>query len=334
MQASKLDVGYERPRHPDRHVAKGIEVDLNPGDFICLLGPNGSGKSTLLRTLCGLLPPLTGEVRLEGVLMSCLSPRETAKRLSMVFTQRPAVGMMSVADLVAMGRYPYTDWTGRLGLDDKKAVARAMADVGVASLARRPMRELSDGERQKVMIARALAQEPRIMLLDEPTAFLDLPRRVELMSLLRDLAHESGRAVLLSTHDLDLALRCADRLWLLAPGGSLTQGAPEDMVLDGSVERIFKTPLAEFDSLSGSFRLDRPGKNGVTVSGEGLCKVWTEKALTRCGFNVRDQGPARTVVEAPAEPGLPWRIRGRSGSFPSLEVLLACMRSPGEFFDG
>jgi iron complex transport system ATP-binding protein len=213
---------------------EGVSVALRPGELVCLLGPNGAGKSTLIRTLCGMQAPLAGRVLLGGEPLEKLSAREVARRMSLVLTERVAVGLMPVATLVALGRHPYTRWGGRLRPEDREAVWRAMADAGIEAMACRPVCELSDGERQKVMIARALAQEPQVMILDEATAFLDLPRRVELMHLLRRLTRSRRRAILLSTHDLELALRCADRLWLLPLGGPLQDGAPEDLVLSGA----------------------------------------------------------------------------------------------------
>lgn len=325
LEARGLGVGFRIKRHAPRMVASGIDAGLMPGDFVCLLGPNGAGKSTLLRTLTGVQPPLEGEVRVLGRDIRSHSAQELALCLSIVLTTPVDAGLMPVKTLVGLGRHPHTNWRGFLGPEDEEAVARAIEETGLCALAHRRVQELSDGERQRVMVARALAQEPQVIVLDEATAFLDLPGRVELMRLLRRLAKSGSRAILLTTHDLDLAIRCADKLWLLPHGGPLIQGIPEDLVLDDSMSRTFQGPYAEFDKASGSFLLAQPGQIGVGVSGQGVLKLWTEKALARSGFTVEDAGWARIVVEAPSQHGHPWSIRGRSGMFPSIEALLTAL---------
>ena len=226
LAARGLAIGYAPRRRPRVEVAAGIDAELRRGELVCLLGPNGAGKSTLMRTLAGLQLPLAGAVDFDGGDLHRLAEDERARLLGLVLTERVAAGNLSAYALVSLGRYPYTGWDGRLSAADEEVVRWALGAVGAEDLAARSVDELSDGERQKVMVARALAQEPAVLLLDEPTAFLDLPRRVEIMQLLRQLAYDTGSAVLLSTHDLDLALRCADRLWLLPAGGPLETGAP------------------------------------------------------------------------------------------------------------
>ena len=216
------------------------DVSLNvPTGMFGLLGPNGAGKSTLMRTLAGMQKPLRGQVCLGKDDLHRLPPDQLAKRLAIVLTERVDVGNLSAYALVGLGRHPYTDWRGTLTANDEAIVRWALTAVGASELAARPLDELSDGERQKVMIARALAQEPQVLILDEPTAFLDLPRRVELMRLLVNLAYTTKRAILLSTHDLELALRVADRLWLLPTGGPLLDGMPEELALNGTLAAAF-----------------------------------------------------------------------------------------------
>ena len=234
-------------------------------------------------------------VMTAGGLGAGFLPEKGAPRLSLVLTQRIDVGMMQVATLVSLGRHPYTDWTGRLRPEDEEAVGRAIADVGIEPLANRPVSELSDGERQKASIARALAQEPEIMILDEATAYLDLPRRVELMHLLGRLAHSGNRAILLSTHDLDLALRCADRLWLLPTGGPLLSGVPEDRVLSDAFGRTFAEAGVRFDKGSGAFTLKNAPRGAVALRGSGVPGMWTRRALDRAGYCVVPEGEARGV---------------------------------------
>lgn len=327
LETKELTVGYSRPKHCPRVVIERIDTRLNAGEFVCLLGPNGAGKSTLIRTLAGMQKPLGGEVRLVGDLLSSLSPRAVAKRMSLVLTDRPIVGLMPAATLVALGRHPYTGWRGRLNHEDEAAVRRAIADVGIEELAHRPVSELSDGERQKVMIARALAQEPRVMLLDEATAFLDLPRRVELMYLLRNLARTGERAILLSTHDLDLALRCADSLWLLPVGGPLVDGIPEDLVLDGAFSDAFSGSGAIFDKSLGAFVLPCALRGTVRLKGEGVPVMWTYRALERKGYQVVADGSPLCVEVLQSNGTTAWRINESGEKLLSLKCLLEALKT-------
>ncbi len=331
LVAADLAVGYRHPRRPPITVVEGLHLSLQAGELVCLLGPNGAGKSTLLRTLAGLQPPLAGRIWLEGEELGQLSAQALARRLSIVLTERVDVGNLSAWGLVALGRHPYTDWTGRLTPQDQAVVAWAIRAVGAETLASRLVSELSDGERQKVMIARALAQEPRLMLLDEPTAFLDLPRRVEIMGMLRALAQETQRAILLSTHDLDLALRSADRIWLLAQDGSLQIGAPEDLVLSGAFQAAFRSDGVEFDPQAGAFRISQNGAGTVHLAGEGLAWTWTRRALERAGFQVVDAlpPPGRPLVQVVSGPrGTVWRLlqNRRTQDFPTIYDLLQALK--------
>jgi iron complex transport system ATP-binding protein len=331
LQAEGLNIGY-RPRHGlPRIVAADLELRLHAGEVVCLLGPNGVGKSTLLRTLVGMQPPLAGRVWLDGADLSTLTPRELARRLSVVLTERIEVGQLTAYALVALGRHPYTDWTGRLSPRDEEVVRWALEAVDAVSLAHRQVHELSDGERQRVMVARALAQEPLLMVLDEPTAFLDLLRRVEMMRLLRRLARETGRALLLSTHDLDLALRSADALWLLAPGGRLHSGAPEDLVLGGAFEATFASDGISFDRHQGSFQVHPPAEGRVALVGDGLVGVWTARALERSGCTVvaEDESPAMRVRIVGDEQRPCWEVQTNGGPpqrVATLHALAALVR--------
>ncbi|MEP6985270.1 MAG: ABC transporter ATP-binding protein [Chloroflexota bacterium] len=332
LSTTNLTVGYTNARKPPVVVVEHISVDLMAGELVCLIGPNGAGKSTLMRTLAGMQAPLTGTVRLMGDDLKSLKPNELARRLSIVLTERVDVGVLSAYTLVALGRYPYTGWMGDLRPEDELVVQQAIAAVGATELADRNVGELSDGERQKIMIARALAQEPVVMLLDEPTAYLDLPRRAELMAMLRRLARETGRAILLSTHDLDLALRNADRIWLLPKGGHLQAGAPEDLVLSGAFEAAFKGEGVQFDAYTGSFRTENLPAGMVDLHGEGLPALWTLRALEREGFCVVRAGtdsPVRITVQQ-TEGGTRWHIHdnGQEQISTSLYDVIAHLRKP------
>ena len=208
-----LVVGYPDGRHT-RQLNHAANEEARDGMLTCLIGANGAGKSTLLRTIAGFQLPLEGTVLLGGDDVRTLSPRQRAERMAVVLTDRPDVMCTTVWEMVATGRAPFTGFWGRLSGKDRDIVTRSLRLVGIEWMADRTVASLSDGERQKVMIAKALAQQTPVILLDEPTAFLDYPSRVEVMQLLLNIAHEEHKTVLLSTHDLDLALQTADRIWL------------------------------------------------------------------------------------------------------------------------
>ncbi len=319
LTASSLSIGYQHP------LASDLNLELRPAELACLIGPNGVGKSTLLRTLAGMEKPLTGTIWLGSEILNRLTPLELAKRLAIVLTARVESPLLTGGELVALGRHPYTDWLGRLAPRDKQAVQRAMQLTDTLRFSARPLAQLSDGERQKVMIARALAQEPKILLLDEPTAFLDLPRRVELLQLLRRLAHETGTAILLSTHDLDLALRLADRLWLLSSSGSMEVGLPEELALNGAVARVFESEGAHFDHAIGAFRVHQAVHGPISLEGNGfgVTNAWTWRALERLGYEVHHQNSHHSLRVEILSPSC-WRLVTASGSseHPSLESLI------------
>lgn len=314
---SSLSIGYHHP------LASNLNLELRPAELVCLIGPNGAGKSTLLRTLAGMEKPLAGTVWLDDENLHRLPPLELAKRLAIVLTGRVESPLLTARELVTLGRHPYTDWLGRLTPRDEAAIQRAMQLTDTLRFSDRPIGELSDGERQKVMIARALAQilppspigegvgnenvplspwertgvrenaaggEGQTLLLDEPTAFLDLPRRVDLLQLLRRLARETGLAILLSTHDLDLALRLADRLWLLSTAGGMEIGLPEELALSGAVGRVFQSEGAQFDHTIGAFRVHQAihGPISLEGNGHGVAAAWTWRALERIGYEVHN----------------------------------------------
>lgn len=245
-----LSVGYLRGKQV-RTVQQHLNLKALPGELIALIGPNGCGKSTLLRTLAGLQEPLEGSVLLDDVLLSSMKPTDRAKRISLVLTESVQLGYVTVEQLVAMGRHPYTSLSGKLNKSDERHIREALKAVHLEAYAQRLVSELSDGERQRVMIAKALAQDTPVILLDEPTSYLDLPNRVEILLLLKKLAREMQKCILISTHEIDLALRLADTLWLLSAGKELTTGSPADLMADGSIQSVFQGDSFGFDPETG-----------------------------------------------------------------------------------
>ena len=237
IRLESLAIGYTS-KHSVKVVAEGITDTIRSSELTCLLGENGAGKSTLLRTLSGFLPPLSGKIEIMGKPLKAYRETDLAKVIGVVLTERNNLQNMTVEELVGMGRSPYTGFWGRLRAEDKAKVAQAIDLVGIASLADRLVQTLSDGERQKVMIAKALAQETPIIFLDEPTAFLDYPSKVEILNLLHRLSSEAGKTIFLSTHDLELALRVADRVWLMKKGSGVQTGSAENLFVDQATGRF------------------------------------------------------------------------------------------------
>jgi len=331
LQTQNLSVGYAPNRKPQNVIAENLNLSLRGGQLVCLLGPNGAGKSTLMRTLAGMQPALQGRVILGQQDIHRQTPRQRAWHLSVVLTERPNLGLLNGYALVALGRHPYTDWTGRLTRYDEAIIHWAVDAVDAGDLADKPVMELSDGQRQKLMVARALAQESELIILDEPTAFLDLPRRAEMMRLLRHIVADTGRAILLSTHDLDLALRSADSLWLMA-GGEVQVGSPEDLVINGAFEAAFRGEGVIFDRETGAFSVERSATRAVQVVGHGIPHTWTRRALKRAGFTPQPaEGspngvPRITLSGNDHQPTWHLTQHDHHTSYSSIEALLEAMR--------
>lgn len=252
LKLANLSVGYSTPRGA---VLAGLDVEVPVGSFVCVLGRNGAGKSTLMRSLAGLQPALGGAALLEGEDIAAMRPHTRARRVAVVLTERTASPGLTVDDVVSLGRQPFTDWRGKLSDEDRSLVSQALDAASASAFAGRFFDDLSDGERQRVMIARAIAQSSRLMVLDEITAFLDLPGRVEVMALLRDHAQRNGAVILLSSHDLDLSLQLADSVWLLDGCGALEVGTPDSLIAAGHIGRAFDTDAVRFSAVHRRFEL-------------------------------------------------------------------------------
>ncbi|MEG0499615.1 MAG: ABC transporter ATP-binding protein [Rikenellaceae bacterium] len=276
IETRDLTIGYKT-----KTIHSHLNLQLREADLTSILGVNGSGKSTLIRTLCGFIPPLGGEIFIFGKLISSYTKEELSAILSVVLTERVSDGGLTVYEVVSMGRYPYTGFFGRLADRDREVIERSMQDVGVWAMRDLFISELSDGERQKVMIAKSLAQESKIIILDEPTSFLDLRSRMEIISLLRRLAREKGMTFLLSLHDLELSLQYSDSLWIMSCGSGVECGQTESMVLSGAINRAAGGGLL-FDVEAGVFRQHHNGIKRVRYEGADL--LWVRSALTRVGY--------------------------------------------------
>lgn len=274
-----LRIGYVHKK-VENDLFENLNLSLAASRMVCFMGPNGAGKSTLLRTLAGLQKPLGGYIELFTPAGKGGQPGQIA----VVLTDRINTLNLTVKEIVTFGRYPYLGWNIRLTEEDKSIVRRAIEQVRLQPILDKKVYALSDGQLQMVMIARALAQDTPLILLDEPTAHLDLNNRLEIMNLLRDLSRQTNKAILVATHELDLALQTADLIWLTGKNRNILTGLPEDMVLNGSFDEIFQ--FKGFDLKTG--KVTHHAYRGITVQllGEGPAYLWTKNALERNGFSI------------------------------------------------
>ncbi|MBP3419935.1 MAG: ABC transporter ATP-binding protein [Marinifilaceae bacterium] len=284
IQATNLKIGYKEGKKV-KVVHQKLNFQLNLGELTCLLGANGAGKSTLLRTLSAAQQTLDGQLFLDGKPISEYSERERSTMIGVVLTDKIFAGGLSVYELISLGRQPHTGFFGRLGKRDHEIIKQAMKSVGIEHKSDCYVAELSDGERQKAMIAKALVQESPLIILDEPTAFLDVVSRIEIMQLLHKIATEQNRAVLLSTHDIDQALVLADKLWLLTKGQGIIYGTTEDIILQHKMENLFPGSDIKFDYDHGVYYPTVYGNKEIAIYASNKTTLhWTLNALNRVGF--------------------------------------------------
>lgn len=310
LQTHDLAVGY-RSRGQKRAVLDHINVQVAPGELVCLLGVNGIGKSTLMRTLARMAPALAGSAAINGTDITRMSQYDFARHVAVVLTERVAVGSMPAFKLVELGRYPHVGWSGVLSDADRDIVRDAIVAVGAEHLAHREINELSDGERQRIMIARALAQRPALLLLDEPAAFLDVSARVEMLATLRHLAREQNVAVILSSHDLELSLRLADTIWLIDGAVHMHIGAPEDLLADGSIAAAFSNESIAFSAADRTFKIRNHPHGKAYVGGQGPAVGLAGTVLEREGFQITPSSDDASVTVTVTSSG--WEGAGRNG---------------------
>lgn len=333
LHIRNLSIGYG-----SKVVASNLSAVIPSGELICLLGSNGTGKSTLMRSICGFQPVLGGLVVIDNREINQLNEKELSRQIAVVLTDRVVVPNASVQELVGYGRSPYTGMLGRLNAMDKIIVSRAMDECGIAHKKDCLLTSLSDGERQKAFIAKAIAQDTPLIILDEPTAFLDLPARVEIMQLLRDIANTSGKSILMSTHDLDLALQLSDRLWLLQNGGPLITGSPEDLLLQNAFQTMFQHKGIVFDNKTGLFQVMHKQHSQIAVKGHGFEYVLLRRALSRKGIKVtRANSEDSSWLEVKSDSKEPFvlYVEGEcTQSGASLEVFVSQVLKMQELFEG
>lgn len=255
LHTQALSIGYPSRGGSAMCLAEGLNLSLQPGKLVCLLGRNGAGKSTLIRTLAALHLPLTGTLLWGSEAPRDMTARARARYAAVVLTHNESLGIMTSEEVVALGRYPHTDWLGKLSKRDRQVIDRVFENTGASAYRHRIVETLSDGERQRVFIARALAQETRLLFLDEPTAFLDLPGRASLMLLLKKIACECPISIVLSTHDLALALEVADELWIQESRTQFHRGTPKELIENKILETLFAADGIYLDPATGALKL-------------------------------------------------------------------------------
>jgi len=315
LNCNNLTIGYK-----DKQVLSSLNLSLKKGQLTCLLGPNGSGKSTLIRSLTGIQKPIAGSVFIEERPLESISQKEMARKLSLVLTDKVAPGNLTVYALVSLGRFPYTSWMGSLGNSDKDLIHWAMDVTGTLKFANRNIGELSDGERQKVMIARALVQDTDIIILDEPTAHLDSPNRIGIFHLLQKLTDETNKTILVSTHEIDMAIDHSEHMWLVTKNKNIEAGLPEDLVLHGALEEAFGSEELTFDYTKGRFIKNQDkGTPKFHITGNPAYVKWTLSALDKLAFTSRQQQYINVLEES----GNPvWTISAGKKTFNSIALLI------------
>lgn len=297
LKAEKISIGY-RKGNKNKVVAENLSFQLTKGKLTCLLGPNGVGKSTLIKTIMGQIPPLHGDILLEEKPLTSFNLQELSKITSVVLTEKIITGILTVRQLVELGRIPHTGLLGRLSKYDLEIIDKAIDATNIQYLTEIRLNELSDGQLQKAMIARALAQDGEILILDEPTAHLDLVNRLEIMHLLRGLAESENKAILITTHDLEVAIETADIFWLMQCGMPLVIGMPEDLIINHQMDLLIPGKGLVFDPISGKI-VQKDKKCNIPVSGPQIQVKWVKAALAKKGFSQNLQNMEIEVVGEP-----------------------------------
>jgi iron complex transport system ATP-binding protein len=294
LNTHKLSIGYGQ-----NILFQDLDLKLEKGKLVCFMGPNGVGKSSLIRTLAGLQKPSSGEVTL-------FSKDKMHRQLAVVLTDRVVGSNMTVGELISTGRYPYLNWAAQLSEEDKAAVTDAVNKVHLTALLDKDINELSDGQLQMAMIARALAQDTPVILMDEPTAHLDLNNRLEIMKVLLGLTRTMNKAILVSTHELDLALQTADEIWLAGDNRSILRGIPEDLVLNGAFDDVFR--FKGFDLKTGKVQHEVRHSINIKIVGHGHELLWTKNALERNGYAVSNDQISHRIVIKVSQGRTQWHV--------------------------
>lgn len=297
LKGESLSLGYKK-QSKESVIAEEISFSLEKGKLTCLLGPNGVGKSTLIKTIMGQIPILKGKITLSGKAISGFNAKLLARKIAVVLTDKVALGNLTVYQLVSLGRIPHTSWLGNLSNHDHEVVEKALNATNTTYLKDTVLSELSDGQLQKVMIARALVQDGEILILDEPTAHLDLINRFEIMHLLRKIAQEEGKAVLVVTHDLDIAIESADEFWLMQCGLPLICGSPEDLIVSNKINLLLPNDSLKFDISTGKVQESKE-YDYPKIEGEEKLTRWLKLVIRKNKLVFPADMISLTITETP-----------------------------------
>ena len=308
LSLDSLKIGYSSGKNK-KVLLPPLNASAGTGELIAVIGRNGIGKSTLLRTLAGLQEPLGGEILYDGRNLKDYSRMELALKVGYISTEIVKVSNMSVYDLVALGRFPHTNWIGKIEKDDHERIMDSISKIEMGSFCQKFVSELSDGERQKAMIARILAQDTGIMVMDEPTAFLDIAAKYDILHLLHHLSGDNGKTIIFSTHDLQMAISQSDKIWLILDD-DLIEGAPEDLMISGAFEHLFSSTSVSFNIEYGTFSFRSETMGSIYIEGTDK-RYWTEKAVNRAGFSVAKEKTS-TFIILPSEINSYWQLSTES----------------------
>jgi iron complex transport system ATP-binding protein len=324
LKLDSLKIGYKTGKE-EILLLPPLTASAKSGELIAVIGRNGIGKSTLLRTLTGLQKSLGGEIIINGRNIKDYSRMELAQKAGYISTEIVKVSNMSVYDLVALGRFPHTNWIGKIEASDNEIIIDALEKTSMTSYCNKLVSELSDGERQKSMIARILAQDTGIMIMDEPTAFLDVAGRYEILHLMHKLSYNNNKTIIFSTHDLQMAISQSDKIWLILDD-KLIEGAPEDLMIAGAFDKLFHSSAVQFNSEDGTFSFRSDSKGSIFIDGDGNKRYWTEKAINRAGFTVSKEKTSPFIL-IPSESNERWQLSDHDSlrEFSSIYELIAVL---------
>ncbi len=310
-----LNIGYSFSKRKNNVIHSNINLSSFAGELTVLIGENGVGKSTLLRTICNLQKSIEGNISIFNKDINQYSHNNLAKKISFVSTEAINVGYMKVFDFIALGRFPYTNWLGKLTDEDLMSVNEVLALVRMETFAQKYLNEISDGERQRVMIARTLAQDTDIIILDEPTAFLDMPNKYEIIHLLNHLTKTRNKTIIFSSHDINIAMSECDKMWLMLDN-EIIEGSPEDLILNNTFSEIFKNTNLNFSVKTGEFKTKKQAYKHIGLVGEGDNFFWTKKALERLGFNVNcNKSYSKNIIVKTDNHSTQWIFQNEENKF-------------------
>ena len=329
IRLQQLLIGYRQRGQKRKVLSTALNFSASSGEMVAVMGPNGAGKSTLLRTIVRQHDALEGNIEIFGTPWDRYSSRDFARICSFVPTGQPPVSQLSVFEVVAMARYPYTGWGGRLKKEDEQAVKEALAGVHLGSMRNRLLGELSDGEKQRALIARALAQDTPLILLDEPTAFLDIPNRYEVLQMMRRISREQNKLFIFSSHDLEFIMETADKIWLLYPKQAI-EGAPEELLRDRALDTLFRNTDIHYDLHKGlHIPIQQRYHTTILLTGDADEIPWVEKALLRSGYPIAhtrtDNGTIQ--IEARGKKYHLWIKNQSEKNFLSINSLILYLRN-------